>query len=423
MEDKKINVGIGFATGRKSFQRVLKNYMYSFMESGLTDLDTVGINVFVAYDLKYSNTQRSDYTNISKHVADLIDEVYFIGNKIIQNDIHTLVSRDVIDEQSADILFGSGYAGKRNAVLFNAMKHGTDYLLFLDDDEYPLAVTHTRAYAVWSGQQVLKTHLRNIQYADITNGYHCGYVSPIPLIEYNDKLKEEDFRTFIEAISNDILNWNTIKYVMERGGVSYSDTNVLISEDPLLVHEKSGAKFISGANLCINLTDPERLFPFYNPPGARGEDTFLSTLLGDRTVLRVPCYTFHDGFSTYQHIMDGVLPTQLSAVTAQEEIVVSRFYKACIGWIRYKPLFLYITDRENYEDRIAEMREKLAQTLPKVCAYFDKPEFMKVLSELEKYNKNVRSHLDEFQKAQQAWSNICRYLKTEGGDLSETPHE
>ncbi|MEG2524863.1 MAG: hypothetical protein RSB03_04660, partial [Oscillospiraceae bacterium] len=150
---------------------------------------------------------------------------------------------------------------------------------------------------------------------------------------------------------------------------------------------------------------------------------FLSTLLGDRTVLRVPCYTFHDGFSTYQHIMDGVLPTQLSAVTAQEEIVVSRFYKACIGWIRYKPLFLYITDRENYEDRIAEMREKLAQTLPKVCAYFDKPEFMKVLSELEKYNKNVRSHLDEFQKAQQAWSNICRYLKTEGGDLSETPHE
>ena len=38
------------------------------------------------------------------------------------------------------------------------------------------------------------------------------------------------------------------------------------------------AKFISGANLCINLTDAKRVFPFYNPPGARGEDTFLKHL-------------------------------------------------------------------------------------------------------------------------------------------------
>ena len=410
-ENQTINVGIGFATGRKSFQRVLKTYAYNFMESGLTEQKDVHLNVFVAYDLKYNNTQRSDYTNISQRVATLIDNVYFIGNNTIQKDICKLVSDGVIDKKSANILFSGGYAGKRNSVLFNAIKHGMDYLLFLDDDEYPLAVTHTRAYAVWSGQQVLSMHLNHIPDADITNGYHCGYISPIPHIEYNDSFTETDFRTFIEAISNDILNWNNIKKVMERGGITYADTNVLISEDPINVLEQKGAKFITGANLCLNLTHPERVFPFYNPPNARGEDTFLSTLLCNRTVLRVPAYTFHDGFSTYTHIMDGVLPIKLSHICSDDKKNIARFYKACIGWTRYKPLLLYITDRDNYNDQIMEMHEKLKQTLPKVCAYFNDDSFMKILVELDRYNRNVCKHYNQFKQSQKAWADICQYLK------------
>ena len=410
-ENQAINVGIGFATGRKSFQRVLKTYAYNFMESGLTEKKAVHLDVFVAYDLKYNNTQRSDYTNISKRVSTLIDDVYFIGNNTIQNDIDELIAFGVIDEQSANTLFRSGYAGKRNAVLYNAIKHGIDYLLFLDDDEYPLAVTHTRAYAVWSGQQVLSMHLNHIIDADVTNGHHCGYISPIPHIEYGDILSETDFRTFIEAISNDILNWNNIKRVIERGGITYADTNVLISEDPITVFEQKGTKFITGANLCLNLTKPERVFPFYNPPSARGEDTFLSTLLSDRTVLRVPSYTFHDGFSTYMHIMDGVLPNKLARICPDDKKIIARFNKACIGWIRYKPLLLYITDNEHYNDRIIEMREKLQQTLPKICAYFNDDSFMKIMDELERYNRNVRKHYQQFQQAQNAWSNVCLYLK------------
>ena len=56
-------------------------------------------------------------------------------------------------------------------------------------------------------------------------------------------------------------------------------------------------KFISGANLCFNLKNYKNFPPFYNPPGARGEDTFLSTCLSECSVRKVPCYTFHDGFS------------------------------------------------------------------------------------------------------------------------------
>ena len=410
-----LKIGIGFATGRKSFQQVLKTYAYNWMESGITD-QRIKVDVFVAYDLSYNNTTVSDYTDIPPDVLNLFDRVHFIGNQYIKREVAQLIDQGVLSEESARLLFCGGYAGKRNSLLFAAMKHGIRSLLFLDDDEYPLAVTKTRAYAIWSGQHVLSTHLEHIRYADITHGHHCGYISPIPQIEFNDTLSEEDFRAFIEAISNDILNWDNIRNVIENGGVTYADTNVLISEEALNVRERNKAKFISGANLCINLLQPERVFPFYNPPGARGEDTFLSTLLHDRTVLRIPCYTFHDGFSTYQHIMNGVLPTKLKTVRSNEEAVVERFYRACLGWVRYKPLLLYITQYNRYESLIRDMKQKLAFTLPKISAYFGKEEFLGIEQELARYHRNVRAHYAQFVKTQAAWADIMRYMNESNRD-------
>ena len=59
------------------------------------------------------------------------------------------------------------------------------------------------------------SHLRAIGDADFTNGRHCGYISPIPQIEFGKGLGEQDFRAFIEAISNDIINWDSIRQLME----------------------------------------------------------------------------------------------------------------------------------------------------------------------------------------------------------------
>jgi hypothetical protein len=175
---------------------------------------------------------------------------------------------------------------------------------------------------------------------------------------------------------------------------------------------ENNCRFISGANLCINLKEPLRTLPFYNPPGARGEDTFLSTCLNQRKVLRVPCYAFHDGFSTYNHLLDGVLPTKLKYVKADSEANVERFYRACIGWIRYKPLLLYITQRDNYESKIIEMREQLSATLPKVCAYFGKEDFKNISKELEHYHRNVEKHYKQFLATQQIWSKINEFLSS-----------
>lgn len=412
-ENKNIKIGIGFATGRKSFKKVLRTYIYSWNESGLVENNNLSLNLFVAYDLTYNKTKVTDYTSLRPDIMEQIDSSEFIGNSVIKEEINYLKDENIISNGEASLIFGKGYAAKRNAILYYAIKKNMDYLIFFDDDEYPMAVTNTKNTAIWGGQQVLSTHLKYINQADITHGNHCGYISPIPHIEFSETMTENDFRLFIEAISNDIINWDNIMKVMDNGGVTYADTKILTSKIAIKVPEINHAKFISGANLCINLKDPSRVFPFYNPPGARGEDTFLSTCLSERKVLRVPCYTFHDGFSTYNRLLDGVLPTRLKFVEANNDKIITRFYKACIGWIRYKPLLLYITQRENYEDSIIEMRENLKNTLPKICNYFQHSEFMKVLDELEKYNRNVKKHYNTFKETQLVWEKIMNFYSKE----------
>jgi hypothetical protein len=405
-----LKVGIGFATGRKSFQKVLRTYIYSWNESGLVDNSKVSLNLFVAYDLTYNKTNVVDYTNIHPDLIEQIDSSTFIGNVSVKDEIEYLNRENVINSEEASLIFGRGYAAKRNAILYYAIKSKIDYLIFLDDDEYPLAVTNTKNSAIWGGQHVLSTHLKNIGQADITHGYHCGYISPIPNLKFSETMTENDFSTFIEAISNDIINWDTIINVMNNGGVTYADTKVLASNDAYEVQETNNTKFISGANLCINLKDPRRVFPFYNPPGARGEDTFLSTCLSGRKVLRVPCYTFHDGFSTYNRLLSGVLPTKLKFIKADNEKIIERFYKACIGWIRYKPLLMYITQPDIYDETIIDMRKKLEETLPKICEYFQHPEFINIIGELDKYHKNREKHLLKFKETQRIWSKIMDHF-------------
>ncbi|MGE4484249.1 MAG: hypothetical protein AB7C97_03925 [Oscillospiraceae bacterium] len=406
MENKKIKVGIGFVTGREPFQDVLRSYIYTFKESGLVESEHVSLNLFVAYDLNYRNTKKTDYTPIDDDISEMLDSQHFIGKDEIEKAKRHLASRGIADEEEASMIFGAGYASLRNVVLYSAVAEGMDCLLFLDDDEYPVAVTNTRNTAVWGGQEVLKTHLHNIRGADITYGHHCGYISPIPYIPFTDVLSEDIFRRFIGAISNDIVSWDSLKRTITNGGVTYADTGILTSNVGYEVPETNHTKFISGSNLCINTTDPGRVFPFYNPPGARGEDTFLSTCLSERKVMRVPCYTFHDGFSTYNHLLLGVLPIKLRFIQADSEQITTRFYKACVGWIRYKPLLVYITDRDRYADTISGMKANLEKTLPAICKYFGTEAFYGILDELEEYDANVKKHYDDFIQNKIIWARI-----------------
>lgn len=412
---REIRLGIGFATGRKSFRKVLAAYIntWNATNNQLPENTKVHLSLFVAYDVDYHNAKSTDFTNLSQEIVDAFERITFVGAKNTLRSVERLAQSGNFTSAELKSVFGAGYAGNRNAVLFAAIEQHMDYLLFLDDDEYPMAVTKNRKVCLWSGQQVFLAHLQEIEHADFTNGHHCGYISPIPQVEFNETMGEDVFREFIEAISNDIINWDKIRALMETGGVTYASKDVLMRDEPADVPLKGGCKFISGANLCINLTQPHRTLPFFNPPGARGEDTFLSTMLQDRIVRRVPCYTFHDGFSYYHHLLDGVLPIRLSGITTASRTVRTRFLNACIGWVRYNPLLTYITAKEDYEHKMSSIRSALAATLPAIAEYFQEDRFLSIAAEFEKYSRNVNKHYKLFLLTQNTWKKMIPFITDE----------
>lgn len=407
---RKINVGIGFVTGRKNFKNVLRSYLNSWKEGDILDRKKYALHLFVAYDLQYTDTKVSDYNIVEEDILGTVDSALYIGNALITNEMQDLVKKKIAAAKELKLIFGEGYAMKRNAVLYFALKNKMDYLIFMDDDEYPIANIRDGDSLVWKGQEVLATHVKNIQYADMTHGHHCGYISPIPAIKFNEVFTEEDFRTFIEAVSNDILTWDSIKEKMDDGGVTYADLDVINSMGVETVNEVGGMKFISGANLGFNLKDPAKLFPFYNPPGARGEDTFLSTCIGDCTIRKVPCYTFHDGFLAYQRLLYGVLPNKMKTNDVSVHANYKRFLKASIGWIRYKPLLLLITHEDTYEKEIEAMQQKLDLVIPRICKYFGNDDFKILTKELEFYNLHVQKHFQEFEDTKKVWMKVIAFL-------------
>ncbi len=404
------NIGIGFFTGRKAFSSVIRTYMNSWRNSVLIKDPGYSVNLFVAYDLKYSNTKPSDY--MSPNVLNsYLDSSFFIHEKTGENEISYLIRKGLLTSYEANLLFGRGYAKKRNTILYFAIKHGIDYMVFIDDDEYTIIPIETDYGLLWKGQQIIKTHMDHIGNANITHGHHCGYVSPIPSIKYDNEMTEDIFRLFIETLSNDIVNWDSIKEKIENNGITNVDTKILKENKIFEVGEVNGMKFISGSNLCINFKKLDKVYPFYNPPNARGEDTFLSTCLTHSKVVKVPCYTFHDGFGQYNDLLSGVLPSVLKPVKSDSPKIINRFLRACIGWVRYKPLIVYITDREHYRETIEKMKHNLRITLPIVSKHFKNDKFNNIYDELVKYDSNVELHYEEFENTKKAWLKIVNYIK------------
>ncbi len=408
------HIGIGFVTGRRHFQNVLTTYINNWLEHGLIEDKGIRLHLFIAYDLAYQNTEIKDYKNVDLVLKEMIDSITFIGEKTTNKEIAVLTASGEISQKEARLIFGDGYAKKRNTVMYHAIKRKMDKLIFLDDDEYPMAVFQDQNnFVSWMGQSVVGSHIKYNDDADITHGHHCGYISPIPSIPFTKNLTEADFKQFIETISNDIISWENVKTnIIKNNGVTYASEEIIKEQQVVEVAEINGMKFISGANICFNLKNSNKnIPPFFNPPGARGEDTFMSTCLTDLKVLKIPCYAFHDGFSSYNNLLNGVLPLNFSPADNSSPEVVKRFIKATIGWIRYKPLLMYITQREDYESIIKKMMSDLELTVPKLCTHFNTKEFEQLYVELKHYDKNVKQHFAAFGHTRKAWTKIMGQIK------------
>ena len=396
-----IEFAIGFITGRPNVCKIINAYYNNILKQIKKCESNVHLTLFILYDLKYELTVRTEFYNIIPEVYKNIT-IRYITPEIIEEEKKKIMSRYNLSKDDVDLFLGYGYGKGRNTIMYYALKRNIDYLLFWDDDEYPVACLREGQELKWIEQNNILKHIENISKSDITLGYRCGYISPIPYIDFKEEISEEEFKDYIEAISNDIVSWESVKNKMNKtDGITYAELELAGGSTVPL--EMINNKWLSGSALCINLRNKSKIPAFYNPPLARGEDTFFSTLLSETKVLKIPVYHFHDCFLKYTSIMKGIYPKKLRNIKSNEESIEQRFFKASLGWIKYKPLLTYITDRENYKCKMEEMHKKLELSIPKINKIFNSDNFNVLLTELEKYDEAVKKHYEEYIKTNKIW--------------------
>ena len=406
--EKAIELGIGFVTGRANVCKIVNSYFKDMIRQTKNMNRPVNITLFILYDLNYIGEERINFYKIIPEVYKDIN-IKFITPENIEEEKKRIIARTDITQDEVNLLLGNGHAKGRNTLMHFAYRDNMDYLLFWDDDEYPLANIKGENSIIWKKQNNIIMHLENIDKADITIGYHCGYISPIPYIDLKNKIKEEDFKDYIESISNDIISWDSIKEKLKKdNGVTYANEEIANGKGIYEVQMQNGGKWIAGSTLCLNLQHIDKIPAFYNPPNARGEDTFFATRLKDSKVLKVPVYHFHDGFLMYTDIMNGKYPSILRKAQADNALnfIEKRFYHASIGWIRYKPLLMYITDNSNYNKNIETIYNKLKKSIPKMNRIFKEYDFSHLLDELKQYSDNVEHDYKEYIKTNDIWNRL-----------------
>ena len=406
---KPVEFGIGFLTGRTNLCNIINNCYKDMIEQVKDYPDGVNLTIFILYDLEYQHTKREEFYTLKDDVYKKI-QVKYITPEDIEEEKKILKSRYNLTKDEVDLFLGTGYARARNAIMYFALKRKIDYLLFWDDDEYPYAnIKGDRNKIIWEKQNNILEHLNVITYSDVTIGHRCGNMSPVPYIEFEkDDIKEKEFKEYIDAVSNEVISWDKIKRSMskEANGMSFAEKDITEGKDKIVLKHVGLKNWLYASGICLNLTHLDKIPAFYNPPNARGEDTFFCTLLNEAQVVKVPTYHFHDSFLRYTGIVKGQFPKKFEKIPLSDSSVGERFLKASIGWIKYKPLLMYIMQRKTYLRDIEVAKEQLKNSIEKINEIFPDSDFLGLVEELEKYDEAVQEHYQEYLKTNDVWNRI-----------------
>ncbi len=412
---KPIEFGIGFLTGRTNICNIINNCYKDMIEQLKEYPEEVNLTIFILYDLEYQHTKREEFYTLKDDVYKKI-RIKYITPEDIDEEKKILKSRYNLTKSEVNLILGSGYARARNSIMYFALKRNIDYLLFWDDDEYPYAnIKGEDNSIIWQKQNNILEHLKVIPDADVTAGHRCGNMSPVPSI-YLEKgsCQEQYFKEYIDAVSNEVVSWDSVKkYMNGENGIAYAETDITEGKDKIVLKYVGLKNWLYASGICINLTHLEKIPAFYNPPFARGEDTFFSTLLTEAKVVKVPTYHFHDSFLKYTGILKGKFPKKFEKPNADDTDVGERFLRASLGWIKYKPLLMYIMQRKTYLKDIEVVKEKLKNSIEKINEMFPNNDFLCLTDELEKYDKDVQIHYKEYLKTNDVWNRIKMQIREE----------
>ena len=406
MEDT-LQFGIGFITGRTSICEIINN-TYKFLLKQLENEEQkVELKIFMLFDMNFQDSKRENFYNLIPEVYKNID-IKYITPEDIEEEKKKLIGKKILKQEEAETFFGYGYAKARNTLMYMAAKNGVDYFLFWDDDEYPVACIKNKEKLEWKLQNNIVEHIKYMKEADITLGQRCGYISPIPYINLDEVKDESAVEAYINAIKNEFTCWEKVKeYWQNSKGVTYADKKIIKEE---IVYEKGVSKendfVISGSPLCLNLRNIEKIPAFYNPEGARGEDVFFTLAMKDTRVLQIPVYHFHDSFLKYTGILNKEYPEFIEEVKQEDEEIKKRFIHVSKGWMKYRPLYLYITDRKKYEQEIELTKQNLNKGVPAMNEIFGTNEFNGLFNELDRYAERVEDDYKHYLAVNKIWKKI-----------------
>ena len=179
----KINLGIGFVAGRENVCNLINTY-YNEIETQAVKYKEIfhqqmSTTIFIAYDTEYMHTPAEKFYQLNPECFNKIPIVY-ITPDMVKKEKQKLIDMFSFKDKDINLFLGNGYARGRNVIMYYALLQGMDYLMFWDDDEYPLACVYQKRKISWVKQDNVLYHAAAMQNADISAGYHCGYISPIP---------------------------------------------------------------------------------------------------------------------------------------------------------------------------------------------------------------------------------------------------
>lgn len=166
---KTFQFGLGFVTGRPNVSKVINNTYEQLIDQFKDSEDKVELTIFILFDLEYQYTTRVDFYGLMPNVYKDI-KIKYITPEDIEEMKKRLIGRGKLTKEEANLFFGHGHAKGRNTLMYYALIREMDYLLFWDDDEYPVACmkNENSKEVIWKKQDNILKHFQYIQDADVT---------------------------------------------------------------------------------------------------------------------------------------------------------------------------------------------------------------------------------------------------------------
>lgn len=405
----KKQVHLAFCSGRHTLPLVAGMLARNLEHWG--QLETCDLNLTVVYDPGFQGLSLLDFS-LPGEVERRFAAVSYLGLAAWEQ--LTWLQRSFgLDEAGFAALFSPrGYASQKNIALVHALLAGAEYLLFLDDDEYFAApFPGEDGRLEWEEGDLLGAHLHGLKQVAITYGLLTGYTSPVPT-DLDRYLGEEVRRRLGAALElgSEFIGEHT--FVRLRDLIRCGDRGEL-GRLPRPLARQRGVVLMSGGNIAFDLGAMRQglIPPYFNPPGARGEDALLGAQLGSVSCQQVPACIFHDPFQRYPGITRGEYPSQLEGVEVGPESL-ERFCRVFIGWLRYAPLLLRLTvaDAGEREERLEQMLGELDELGPVLARGLGWPDFAQGAEELKRYRVRAEKDWADLQRAREAWFRLVRGL-------------